>query len=151
MTNVPVSETIHLNDPAPDAPRPADTITVSQQSIYYFLIAVVFAVAGFIVGGVTFSTRGVSLEDIRSAAASGAREGVRSEISSMNALINQGGTGGNTAPAAPPTPAVIDTTTAPGWGSTEAKVTIIEYSDFECPYCGRYNRDTYDLIKRDYG
>jgi protein-disulfide isomerase len=29
-----------------------------------------------------------------------------------------------------------------------AKVAIIEFSDFECPYCGRYARDIYPEIKR---
>lgn len=30
------------------------------------------------------------------------------------------------------------------------KVTVIEYLDFECPVCGRFFRDTYPTIKRDY-
>jgi predicted DsbA family dithiol-disulfide isomerase len=29
---------------------------------------------------------------------------------------------------------------APMWGSKNAKITIIEFSDFECPYCGRASR-----------
>lgn len=31
----------------------------------------------------------------------------------------------------------IDTTGAPSRGSPMAPITIVEYSDFECPYCGR--------------
>lgn len=36
------------------------------------------------------------------------------------------------------------------WGNADAKVTIIEYSDFECPYCGRH-WPTMKQIKETYG
>jgi protein-disulfide isomerase len=39
---------------------------------------------------------------------------------------------------------------SPVLGSLDAKVTIIEYSDFECPYCGRFALDTFPLIKANY-
>lgn len=35
-------------------------------------------------------------------------------------------------------------------GSQTAKVAIIEYSDFQCPYCGRFARETLPTIERDY-
>lgn len=35
-------------------------------------------------------------------------------------------------------------------GSPDAPVTIVEYSEFECPYCGVYARDTYPQIYRAY-
>src|SRR5687767_10153522 len=35
-------------------------------------------------------------------------------------------------------------------GRPDAKVTIIEFSDFECPFCGRYVRDTFAQIERAY-
>lgn len=36
------------------------------------------------------------------------------------------------------------------WGNPDAKVTIIEYSDFECPFCGRHY-PTMKQIKDTYG
>lgn len=36
------------------------------------------------------------------------------------------------------------------FGNKDAKVTIIEYSDFECPYCSR-NFETMEQIKKTYG
>jgi len=35
-------------------------------------------------------------------------------------------------------------------GDADAKITIVEFSDFECPYCGKYFRETYSQIKTKY-
>jgi len=35
-------------------------------------------------------------------------------------------------------------------GDAKAPVTIIEYSDFQCPYCGRFVQDSYPQIKEQY-
>lgn len=32
----------------------------------------------------------------------------------------------------------------------EAKVAIVEFSDFECPFCQRFHNDTFTSIKKDY-
>lgn len=36
-------------------------------------------------------------------------------------------------------------------GNPKAKVTIIEYSDFQCPFCARFARDTFGKIQKTYG
>jgi protein-disulfide isomerase len=35
-------------------------------------------------------------------------------------------------------------------GDAKAPVTIIEYSDFQCPYCGRFVQDAYPQIEANY-
>jgi protein-disulfide isomerase len=35
-------------------------------------------------------------------------------------------------------------------GSAQAKLTIIEYTDFECPFCARYARESYPTLIREY-
>ena len=35
-------------------------------------------------------------------------------------------------------------------GDVDAPVTIVEFSDFQCPYCGRYIEETYPQIKEKY-
>ena len=49
-------------------------------------------------------------------------------------------------------PANLSLTVDPGAvkGRPDAKLTIVEFSDFECPFCGRYIRDTYHQIERAY-
>lgn len=38
----------------------------------------------------------------------------------------------------------------PVLGNPNAKVTMIEFSDYECPYCKRYFDQTYEQIKKEY-
>lgn len=35
-------------------------------------------------------------------------------------------------------------------GEKSAPITIVEFSDFQCPYCARFFRDTLGLIEKDY-
>jgi protein-disulfide isomerase len=44
---------------------------------------------------------------------------------------------GASQPAAPPVPAIIDTRDAPALGPDTARVTIVEFADFQCPFCAR--------------
>lgn len=39
---------------------------------------------------------------------------------------------------------------APVLGDARARITLIEYSDYQCPYCARHYRETLPLIKADY-
>ncbi|MCS7214338.1 MAG: DsbA family protein [Candidatus Calescibacterium sp.] len=60
-------------------------------------------------------------------------------------------------PPAPPPADVVDLSQVaevPPYrvkGNPKAKVTIIEYSEFQCPFCGRFVRDTLPQIEKTYG
>ncbi|OIO25885.1 hypothetical protein AUJ14_03270 [Candidatus Micrarchaeota archaeon CG1_02_55_22] len=54
-------------------------------------------------------------------------------------------------PRATATPtAELDLSAAPLQGSVDAKVTLVEFSDFQCPFCRRFYNDAYQNIKQDY-
>lgn len=54
------------------------------------------------------------------------------------------------APQPPTPPSALSTKDEPFRGETGASVAIVEYADFECPYCGEYQHDTYPQIAKDY-
>src|SRR3989454_2777070 len=39
---------------------------------------------------------------------------------------------------------------SPSQGSDTAVLTLVEFSDYQCPFCGRYARETSPQIRRDY-
>jgi protein-disulfide isomerase len=53
-------------------------------------------------------------------------------------------------PAAPPQNVVLDLSNNPSQGEATAKLTLIEFSDFQCPFCGRHARDTAPQIVKEY-
>jgi protein-disulfide isomerase len=53
-----------------------------------------------------------------------------------------------TPPALPPAP--VDIADTISLGRASARVALIEYSDFKCPYCGAFARDTWPDLRRQY-
>jgi protein-disulfide isomerase len=51
-------------------------------------------------------------------------------------------------PAIPREPLTLDSTAARG--SRNAKVALIEYSDFQCPYCAKFAKETLPLVEGAY-
>jgi protein-disulfide isomerase len=49
-----------------------------------------------------------------------------------------------------PKEVTIDLSNAPAKGQPDAKVTMVEFSDFQCPFCGRHFRETMPRIDREY-
>jgi protein-disulfide isomerase len=45
---------------------------------------------------------------------------------------------------------VIDIGNGPFKGEAEARVTLVEVSDYQCPFCSRYFRDTYPQLETEY-
>jgi len=52
--------------------------------------------------------------------------------------------------AGPPANVVLDPGTNQFKGEPTAKLTLIEFSDYQCPFCARYVRDTYPQIEKEY-
>lgn len=53
-------------------------------------------------------------------------------------------------PAEDTTPKEVSVDDDPVLGSPNARVTLIEFSDYECPFCKRYFDETYEQVKKEY-
>lgn len=50
----------------------------------------------------------------------------------------------------PPQNAVLDLAKRPSRGEGTAKLTLVEFLDYQCPYCGRFTRETLPQIDKEY-
>jgi protein-disulfide isomerase len=53
-------------------------------------------------------------------------------------------------PRTPPAPASIDLDDDEVMGNAEATVAVVEFSDFQCPYCRRFHSQTFPELKESY-
>jgi protein-disulfide isomerase len=49
------------------------------------------------------------------------------------------------------TPVKVSIAGRPARGPVDAKVTMVEFVDYQCPFCGRYARETLPLVEKAYG
>jgi protein-disulfide isomerase len=85
------------------------------------------------------------------------QEALRQEILAMQKQLQEIRTLLQARPAAapapapqPPLPAELTIQGAPIKGSASAPVTIVEFSDFQCPFCGRHFNQTMGLLDKEY-
>ena len=124
------------------AARPADSPRGLGQSYLITMAAsavvLVFALAFFMAG---FFTHAAVDDDGGGTTAAG------------NPTATTGQTGQTPVVQATPTPPRVVAASVdddPAWGPEDAPVTIIEFSDFQCPFCSRFFAQTYPQIKQEY-
>lgn len=78
-----------------------------------------------------------------------ANNGARQAIVDDSGTANTGNTG-NTAPAPTGTLAAVQSDEHIRGDIKKAKVVLVEYADFQCPYCGKHDPTMVQLVK-DYG
>src|SRR5215212_4937362 len=110
---------VRLPENQPNEPRPGETIVISQVTIYYFVIAVMFFVAGFAVAWILFSTTtGSTIAAIKGDVVNAAQQAVATAVAGMPREVA-------VQPTATPVPRQnISVGTGPAWGPANAKVTI---------------------------
>jgi protein-disulfide isomerase len=68
-------------------------------------------------------------------------------------LLNQQNASAKAAPPAAPVSEKVQMKMASGWysiGRDDAPVTMVEFTDYQCPFCRKYHTDTFSELKRNY-
>jgi len=74
------------------------------------------------------------------------KEGVRAiqkDLQEIKALLQS-------RPGGPPANVVLDLGKSPFRGKRDARLTLVEFSDFQCPFCGKYNREIAPQLEKEY-
>jgi protein-disulfide isomerase len=126
------------------------------------------AVIAAAVGTVTLSAQGPQTTDQRIAALEAGQQEILKELRELKILLQQLRQPMPAPAGVPPAPAPANTNAArppappqlpdfdlllagsPSKGKADAKLVILEFSDFECPFCGRYARDTYAQVVKEF-
>ncbi|HYS54556.1 MAG TPA: DsbA family protein [Thermoanaerobaculia bacterium] len=103
-----------------------------------------------VIAPVAASAQGTQTDDFKKAidSLSESQKAILKELQEIHKLLAQQGQGRPAADALPIAPVNVDK--EPFKGNPNAKVAVIEFSDFQCPFCGRYDKDTYPAILKDY-
>jgi protein-disulfide isomerase len=73
--------------------------------------------------------------------------GIKKDLAEIRQLLLQ-----RAAPPVPAAPAVtkVKVGDGPSLGKRDAPVTLVEFSDYQCPFCGRFFSQTFAALKADY-
>lgn len=112
------------------------------------LAAVVLA-AGAVAGVVQAQEQGTELEAVRKDLETVKQDlaEIKKVLGEMRQLLDE-----RPAPAAPAAPTVVKIGTGggPALGKADAPVTLIEFSDYQCPFCQRHASGTLPALRQDY-
>lgn len=72
-------------------------------------------------------------------------EGIRSDVESIKQFIDQA-----RRPGQEDQPRQVSIDDDPVKGRADARLTLIEFSDFQCPYCARFYSETLPLIEKEF-
>jgi protein-disulfide isomerase len=75
------------------------------------------------------------------------QQAIQKDLQEIKKLL-AGGRGA--APAEPALNAIISVDGEPFKGDKNAKLTLVEFSEFQCPFCGRHVRDTFPQLDKEY-
>lgn len=120
--------------------EPDGLIVIRRTTFNYIFIAAVFLVLGIVIGA-------YAAFKVERANRSWLTEALNEALEAQAETIASGQQAAQTDPDERVDVSVDDN---PAHGPADAPVVIIEFSDFNCPYCGRFARETLPLLRENY-
>jgi protein-disulfide isomerase len=135
MTTKKITPAIKIEEEEVIEQASEETVTFKKSHFYSVLVVLAFA-AGILVGYVAWG-RGTTV----TAAAPAVAAAQQPSGQVVEAPVT---------PKAQFTRYDIPTEGYPSLGPADAKIVIVEFSDFQCPYCRRFHEDTYQALLKAY-
>ena len=131
-----------------------DITTSNNVALQFAVIASVFLLIGIMVGAFGYdmliqSQRDI-IEEVIATQIAGQDARIAEEVATTLLNTVQGGQPQPVEPGSGPR-REVDRDSDPSVGSPDAPITIIEFSDFRCPYCGRFATTTMEPLLEEYG
>lgn len=120
----------------------------------FAVVTSLFLLAGILIGAFGYNlliqNQRAMIEEVIATQIAGQDQRIADQVL---ASIFDGVTGGQPQPIEPGAGSrrEVSVDDDPGIGSPDAPVIMIEFSDFQCPYCGRFATTTFDSILETYG
>jgi len=125
-----------------DSPPPNDTITLKRSHFYAALLPLAF-VAGLAVGYLFWGAGRSTGPTAGSGTTDGSSPVAQARTSAPTA-------DSSAASSAAPTRYDVPIDDDPILGPQDAPITLIEFSDYECPYCRKWHTEVFPLLKEAY-
>jgi protein-disulfide isomerase len=123
-----------VSAPQAEEEKNVETFTITRVMLNYVIIAIVFFGTGLGIGAIIFNNPALDRAELS--------EIVRQAVMEAGGVANAGGNNSRRA-------ALVDDD--PYIGAEDAPITIVEFSDFNCPYCAYYVTNTLPQILAVYG
>lgn len=77
-------------------------------------------------------------------------EAMQKDLAEIKKLLQEGARAPAKRAEAPFKPQTVSVGDSPFKGNADATITLIEYSDYQCPYCARHYRDSMSTLEKEY-
>lgn len=126
-----------------------DTITVSRHVVNYIIIAIVFFALGAVMGVFVFPSQNAGSSQTAALPPNFEtiiRDAVADVLVESGLVQDPGPQQGDRYEVA-----IGAEEQDPFWGDPNAAITVIEFSDFTCGFCGRFASETLPALREEYG
>lgn len=138
MTAVPRASCSATSLPLADEPSRGDSAL--QTRYYHHWLPISLALLTLTSPGKSADNTGITAQQA---------DRIISELTQIRTVLTRSGAGAVPS-VVPKGPVKVDLTGVQSFGSADAPVTIVEFTDYQCPYCNRFYTDVFAKVKHEF-